>query len=329
MSKHLNLTVIFQASNLNYGESFGNIMSLKKIISGGKNYSYISRQALRYDLVRIMNQYGGMPLTKVQSSKKEGEAATTEEKLMIQFARSTRIDKYPEIDLFGYMKTAEGNGNTFIRKAKVRLSDAISLEPFNNEIDFSTNMGLAHRGEEIEGKIENISGNNIFQSEIHRSFYSYTLTVDLDEIGIDENKFNQDDQIISIPNKDKAKRVNLLLESIKGLYRDIKGKRENLAPLFIIGGIYNFGNPPFYNRLSLSFKKNENSLNNKPFLNIDIINEILNKSFFGEHLLKSTLFGIEKSIFGVEKDKKINLTENTIENFFQEIKNRINLNYNI
>ena len=56
MAKHLHLAIIFKASNLNYGESIGNILSLKKMASEGKNYSYISRQALRYDIVRLLNE---------------------------------------------------------------------------------------------------------------------------------------------------------------------------------------------------------------------------------------------------------------------------------
>ncbi len=319
MSMHLSLTVIFQASNLNYGESFGNIMTLKKVVSGGKSYSYISRQALRYDLVRIMNEYGNMLLTPVRSSG-------AGDKLMVQFDRTSKIDEYPEIDLFGYMKTEEGSGNTFIRKAKVRLSDAISLEPFNNEIDFSTNMGLAHRGEIIDGELKDIAGNNIFQSEIHKSFYTYTVTIDLDEIGIDENKFNQDDDIISISNEEKAKRVNLLLESIKGLHRDIKGKREGLEPVFVIGGVYEFGNPFFYNKLELSFRKDENSLNNLPIINIDVINEVKEKTFFGKKVSDYTEIGIEKGKFGNEDDVKGSWS---VEKFFENLKSKVNSSYGI
>jgi len=73
------------------------------------------------------------------------------------------------------MKTKDSNK---IRKAVVRLTDAVSLEPFYNELEFGTNKGLADR-------IPNNVGNDIFQAEIHRSYYSYTITCNLDEIGID------------------------------------------------------------------------------------------------------------------------------------------------
>lgn len=74
--------------------------------------------------------------------------------------------------------------------------------------------------------------NSIAQSEIHRSFYRYTVTVDLDQIGID---LNAD---IQLPNEERSRRVQKLLETIQYLYRDIRGRRENLQPLFIVGGVY-------------------------------------------------------------------------------------------
>jgi CRISPR-associated protein Cst2 len=287
MSKHLNLTVIFKAANLNYGESFGNIMSLKKISSGGENFSYISRQALRYDIVRIMNKYFNVDLTPVDKSKG-----------VVQFIDSAMIKDYPEIDFFGYMKTSK---NSHIRKAITRLSDAVSLEPFNNEIDFSTNMGLAKR---------NGIDNDIFQAEIHKSFYSYTITIDLDEVGIDSNYDVED-----LDKEKRAQRVNILLDSIKLLYRDIRGKRENLSPLFIIGGLYNFGNPFFYNKLKLSFTKEDT------LLNTSTINEVLETEIFDKKLSDSTKVGAITNIFSNLDDIKVdNLT---IEKFFKKIKTEV------
>lgn len=57
-----------------------------------------------------------------------------------------------------------------------------------------TNMGLALRG--------NLP-NGIAQSEIHRSYYSYTMSIDLDRVGVDGE--------INIAEEDKAERVKVLL----------------------------------------------------------------------------------------------------------------------
>ena len=51
----LTVTIIFEAESANYGESIGNVAALKKISRGkGEQYTYISRQALRYNIVNQM-----------------------------------------------------------------------------------------------------------------------------------------------------------------------------------------------------------------------------------------------------------------------------------
>lgn len=52
-NKGLTITMIFLAESANYGEGIGNITTLKKMTRGNyEQYSYISRQAMRYSLVR-------------------------------------------------------------------------------------------------------------------------------------------------------------------------------------------------------------------------------------------------------------------------------------
>ncbi|MFC4772392.1 type I-B CRISPR-associated protein Cas7/Cst2/DevR, partial [Enterococcus hermanniensis] len=134
MSKGLTMTMIFLAESANYGESLGNVATLKKITrDNGEQYTYISRQAIRYNIVEQM----GEPLA---SLKAEGRG----EKKVIQFDHNATIDKYSEVDLFGYMKTIS-ESNAVTRPAKVRLSNAISLETYKGDTDFLTNMGLANR----------------------------------------------------------------------------------------------------------------------------------------------------------------------------------------
>ena len=51
----LTLTMVFLAESANYGEGVGNITALKKMTRGDfQQYSYISRQAIRYWLYVIL-----------------------------------------------------------------------------------------------------------------------------------------------------------------------------------------------------------------------------------------------------------------------------------
>ena len=226
------ISMIFLAESANYGEGIGNITTLKKLTRGThEQYSYISRQALRYNMVQQLS-WDNTPV-----DEKSG---------VVQFAPSATIADYPEIDLFGYMKTmakdGKDKGGATTRSAVVRLSNAIALEPYKSDLEFLTNMGLAKR-QGFE--------NAIAQSEIHRSYYTYTVSIDLDRIGIDGE--------IEISQEEKARRVKELLDTLQYLYRDIKGRRENLSPLFIIGGRYQRKNPFFENRIKI--QKNEVNVN--------------------------------------------------------------------
>lgn len=280
--KGLTLTIIFEAESANYGESVGNVASLKKVARNkGEQFTYISRQALRYNIVEQLSE----PLAEVNA---EGKG----DKKVIQFSKAATIDKYPEIDFFGYLKTeAKSSGKK--RSAKVRLSNAISLETFKGDLDFLTNKGLADR------LSENM---NIAQAEIHRSFYRYTITADLDQIGIDEV------ENIELENSEKARRVCKLLDTIAFLYRDIRGRREDLKPLFVVGGVYDIKNPFFSSVVEVKDGK----------IKVDAITDLLY-----ENIKDKTHCAIVKGKFINENEviKKLNAIKMT--EFFSIVKEEV------
>ena len=287
--KGLTMTFVFEAESANYGEGIGNVTSLKKLSrDGGRAYTYISRQALRYN---IINQMGcdDTPLDLYKD--------------VIQFAPDATIKDYPEIDLFGYMKTIKPIRT---RPAVTRLSNAIALETFNADLDFLTNKNLLDRYNEDVSKKK--KGSNISQSEIHKSYYSYTITIDLDKVGIDKN------DKIEIENSEKAERVKKLLDAVKFLYRDIKGRRENLSPIFAIGGVYSIKNPFFENRVKC--------YNN--MINIEAIKSVLN---LDKEISDNTNVGLINGIFR-NNDELINeLNAIDMSELFDKIKGEVDAYY--
>lgn len=221
MNKTLTLTAVFQANSLNYGEGTANISELKKFHRGnGDVYTFASRQSLRYDIVRMGNELFGWNLDTVDKSKQ-----------VIQFRDDVTIADSVEMDLFGYLKTSNKSQK---RSAVARLSHALSLEPYKNDMEFLNNMGLAERINDTP---------NLANLEQHQSHYAYSLSVDLHKVGVDGE--------IELPMSERKKRVTQLLDILKVLYRDIKGRRENLTPLFVIGGVYDVSNPFFMGRIRL------------------------------------------------------------------------------
>ena len=293
--KGLTFTAIFLAESANYGEGIGNVATLKKISRNrGEQYTYISRQAIRYNIVEQLDE-----------NKANVKAEGSGDKKVVQFSAETTIKDYPELDFFGYMKTIKGD-NSKNRSAIVRLSNAVSLETFKGDLEFLTNKGLVDRIDRNEKVFPNIA-----QAEIHKSYYKYTVTIDLDKIGIDELDG------IEIENEEKARRVNKLLDTISLLYRDIRGRREDLKPLFIVGGVYDIKNPFFENVVDMR--------NNK------ILVEKLTSGIY-DFIENDTAVGIVKEQFENDTEIETELAKKNIKvlnvpEFFKQLKNKIDEYY--
>ena len=293
--KGLTFTAIFLAESANYGEGIGNVATLKKISRNrGEQYTYISRQAIRYNIVEQLGE-----------NKANVKAEGSGDKKVVQFSAETTIKDYPELDFFGYMKTVKGD-NSKNRSAIVRLSNAVSLETFKGDLEFLTNKGLVDRIDRNEKVFPNIA-----QAEIHKSYYKYTVTIDLDKIGVDEL------DEIEIEKEEKARRVNKLLDTISLLYRDIRGRREDLKPLFIIGGVYDIKNPFFENVVDVR--------NNK------ILVEKLTSGIY-DFIENDTAAGIVKEQFENDTEIETELAKKNIKvlnvpEFFKQLKNKIDEYY--
>jgi len=290
----LTLTVIFKALSGNYGENVGNISELKKLTHGGESYSFISRQALRHELWKFLKENYGIDtadywedspelaqkVKTVLAEMGEGEELPPSEILhadnqVVQFLSEVNAINCVEADLFGYMKTESGS-TASTRSAVVRFSPAVALEPMSFDVEFGTNKNFADRAG---------SDPNPFQFEHHYSLYSYTLTVDLDRLGAEFNR--KGEKLGEVPVEEKLRRLEMVLEGIKFLRREIKGRIENLSPLFAVGGFYSVKNPFFLGRVEVSYNKETGKFRITP----ELIKEALNLSFRGEKVGNSTYLG--------------------------------------
>ena len=290
--KGLTITIIFLAESANYGESIGNVATLKKISRNrGEQYTYISRQAIRYNIIDQLE---------------EKKSPVSKEKGVFQFKDEALISDYPELDFFGYMKTGK---STVTRSAVVRLSNAISLETFKGDLEFLTNKGLSDRYNKENREQEKY--NDIAQSEIHKSYYKYTVTIDLDRIGIDESDKSK------VSNEEKSRRIKKLLDTISLLYRDIRGRREDLKPLFVIGGVYDIKNPFFENTVDIK----ENKI---------LVDKLCSGIY--DYIEKDTISGIVKEQFENDTEVEVKLKEKNINvlnvpEFFKQLKEKVDNYY--
>ena len=292
-NKAITFTIIFRANSLNYGEGTANISELKKFHRGdGGVYSFASRQSLRYDMIRLGNQFFDWNLDVVD--KAQG---------VIQFKQDSSIKDSVEMDLFGYMKTKAKEGATK-RSAVVRLSHAISLEPYKSDLEFLNNMGLAARINDTA---------NLATIEQHISYYAYTVTIDLNRIGVDLD--------IELSAEEKTERVNQFLEITKFLNREIRGRQENLAPLFVIGGAYPIANPFFQGRISLN--------NQSDTLNIEALKDTTDSTVFGKAIKDLTRIGYVKGICGNEDEFPEIAACGSVDAFYEGLKNEVAEHYGV
>ena len=290
--KGLSITLVFNASSLNYGEGIGNISELKKLTRGdGSVYTYASRQALRYDMVRLGNKLFNWKYYDIVDDKQG----------TVQFKKDLTIKDSEEMDLFGYFKTKKSEiSNT--RSAAVRVSNAISLEDYKSDMEFLTNKGLADR---IQRHADPVN------VEQHLSYYTYTITIDLEKIGKDEE--------IELSIDEKTERVNQLLDIVKILNREIRGREENLSPVFVIGGMYDINSPFFLGRIKLNGKNGEFSIDT------EMLKDTTTLTIGDKSIYDDTNVGMLKNTFKNEKEIEEIFEGKTtsIEEFFKDLKEKV------
>ena len=217
-NKALTLTIIANMTS-NYGEGLGNIGSVQKVYRNGKSYAIRSRESMKN---AIMVQSGLYDDLEVQVDKSVNQKAVSKD---INASNNRALEG-------GYMNTSNG---TKIRKSSFYLTDAISFNSFVNETRFHNNMYLAQTyakktGISVQDKAKE-AGLMPYQYEYDKSLKKYSITIDLDRIGVDEN-YN-----VEANSEEKIYRVNALLDTVKTLTMVVKGSLDNAEPVFVVGGI--------------------------------------------------------------------------------------------
>lgn len=217
MKKSLTVTVIANMTS-NYSEGLGNIGSVQKVYKNRKAYATRSRESLKNAIM-------------VQSGMYEDLQTTVDGATQKLVSKELNVSNCRALE-GGYMST---KGTTFVRNSSFYLTDAISCENFINETRFHNNLYLANnyaKANEINlqdnaGK----AGLMPYQYEYDKSLKIYSMTIDLEMIGIDKN-FQEEASA-----EEKADRVHKLLDAVANLSLIVRGNLDNAEPLFIVGGL--------------------------------------------------------------------------------------------
>lgn len=292
----LTLTIVCNITS-NYGESLGNASSVQKVFKNGKIYATRSRESMKNAIMTQSGMYKDLKVIAVgKATQKVAQKDVTEE---LNASNCRALEG-------GYMNT---NNLTVIRKSSFYLTDAIACDEFVNETRFHNNLCLAStyardNGINLQEKAGE-SGLMPYQYEFDKSLKKYSITFDLDKVGVDEY-FNAEAEV-----SEKIERVNLILETIENLSLVVKGNLDNAEPLMIFGGIGSCKTHYFDNVVNIT----------KSTLNItDELIERLNKGNY-------KMAFIEGGNFVNENEIKEKLNPISVTDFFEKLKGDVKKYY--
>lgn len=290
--KALTLTVVANMTS-NYSEGLGNIASVQKVFKNRKVYTIRSRESIKNAIMCQAGMYDDLQTEENGATQK----LVTEE---LNAATCKALEG-------GYMST---KGMTYVRKSSVYLTDAISCESFVNETRFHNNLYLAGNYAQANGlNLQNDAGKvglMPYQYEYDKSLKVYSLTMDLEMIGKDENFHAEAD------NSEKAERVNAILQAVETLSLVVKGNLDNAEPVFVVGGLSERKTHYFENVVHVEEDK------------LDISQALKDKLDQGYHcgLLRGKTLANEQEI----EDQ---LHPLTVTEFFRVLKDEVNAYYEV
>lgn len=219
MKRAVTLTVVANMTS-NYSEGLGNISSVQKIFKEQHVYAVRSRESLKNAICVQAGLYDDLETSVDGAAQK-----------LVSAEKNAATCRALE---GGYMSTKE---LTYIRNSSFYLTDAIACDAFVNETRFHNNLYLASNQAKANGFSLQVKGNAEkaglmpYQYEYDKSMKVYSLTIDLEMVGKDENF-----QAEAEP-EEKADRVLSILEAVRSLSLVVKGNLDNAEPLFIAGGL--------------------------------------------------------------------------------------------
>ena len=214
----ITLTVIANMTS-NYGEGLGNISSVQKVYRNQKSYATRSRESLKNAICVQSGLYNDL------QTSIDGATQKLVDKDGVNAATCRALEG-------GYMSTRD---LTYIRNSSFYLTDAVSPNPFINDTRFHNNLYLATNyananGLNVQNNAKDV-GLMPYQYEYDKSLKIYSMTIALDEVGVDKNFDAEAD------NEEKCSRVLALLDAVENLSLVVKGNLDNAEPVFVVGGL--------------------------------------------------------------------------------------------
>ncbi|HHQ8633415.1 TPA: type I-B CRISPR-associated protein Cas7/Cst2/DevR [Clostridioides difficile] len=244
--KGVTLTILTESPvPLSYDQGYGNYTPIKKEQYREKIHAKTSIATITYDLRRMLHQEYGWNLSNIVFGKKGNIYPSIKKNVGC-------VDENGlETDVFGYLIPLKDKGS--ISKASpLRIIPFRSLNPYKGSTQLITNRGFLssefgrkYYDEKEENEVprdENFPTSQALAIEETLSdYYVYTITLELDRIGVvevEDGKLLLPEERKFMSKELREKAVKDILDAITVFTRNIKHSSVLLKPLAVIGGAF-------------------------------------------------------------------------------------------
>lgn len=262
--KCITLTVLTESPfPLSYDQGFGNYSPIKKIQYKNGVHASTSVGTFTYELRRILHKDFGWNLSGIVLNKNgKGEVKN----LYSSLNNVERTDEYGlETDIFGFMIPDKA----LSKVSPLRIIPFLSLNKYKGSTQLITNRGFLDRN--FERNYYDNEGNEIARDEnfpttqalateeVMGDYYVYTITIELDRIGVvevEKGKYLLPEERKYMSKELREKAVKDIVMAITLLRREIKHGQVLLKPLAVFGGAFDMVVPYFWNDVEYDDENN-------------------------------------------------------------------------
>ncbi|MBO1304768.1 type I-B CRISPR-associated protein Cas7/Cst2/DevR [Enterococcus sp. 669A] len=270
----ITLTVLTESPiALSNDQGFGNYTPIKKFYFKDGIHAMTSVATFTYELRKCLFENFGWKLNDLTIKSSNSYFNNVED----------LTEKNLEADVFGFLLPNDGVSKT----SPLRVIPFVSATTYRGDTQLITNRGFLNldlernrfneKGEEIPDEAVP-STQALANEEVFGDYYAYTVTIELDRIGMSEVAKGGDGKYHYVspsernymPDELRIQAVQDILNALTILTRDIKHQRVLLKPLAVFGGAFDKVIPYFWDAVCLNEVQGETGLK----LDLSVIEEV-------------------------------------------------------
>lgn len=254
--------------SLSYDQGAGNYNEIKKYHYGNEVYAKTGVSTITYEMRKQLHKNNNWVLSDIVLNKDSKKKVKNVYPTLESYESAN--EKGLEADVFGYLVPNKQVSKT----SPLRIIPFKSIHPYRNDVQLITNKGFLDRdldrkyfkNDEKSEDVDIPSTQALANEEIFGGYYTWTITIELDRLGVLEvknGKYLLPDEREYFSKEIREEVLKDILDVVTKLTRDIRHEKVLLKPLVVFGGAFKNTIPYFWNDIILD---NENRLDiSNPF----------------------------------------------------------------